>query len=113
MPLIDKEGSLLIKCECHGHILELYNDDWRIEEGLEPTFSVTVWSQSPNAISIKNRLSIIWRMICGKTLDGGDVIITQKDACEIIKFLKLTMKKNNKKLLTFSKKSKLCQKNKR
>lgn len=83
MPVIDDKKNLLIKCTCHYHVLEIEYDDYDDVAN----FNVSVWNQTPHPITILDRLKVIWKMICGKTLDGGDVIIEKSDARAIVNFL--------------------------
>lgn len=94
MSPIHNDDSLLVKCECNSHILEIVNDNYFESEGL---FYVSVWSQYPNSVSFKDRLKSIWKLIRGKNLDGGDVVITQSDATDIVNFLTKKLAENKSK----------------
>lgn len=88
MPVISDKDTLLIRCDCHYHVLEVSNDALGLlEEGLDPYFEVSVWNQSPSPITFKDRLKLIWDLVRGKNLAGGDVMITQDDAVKLIQFL--------------------------
>lgn len=82
---------LMIRCECHGHVLEVASDDFNINEGIEPDFYFSVWNQSPTPFNLRNRVKLIWRLLCGKNLEGGDVMVTSKDVKEIVRFLNKKM----------------------
>jgi len=96
MPSINN-NSLLVKCHGCCHILEIVNDN---DFDSEPLFYVTVWSQYPNSISFIDRLEAIWKLIRGKNLDGGDVIITQSDAADVINFLTKKLAENKSKTIS-------------
>lgn len=88
MPVISDKDTLLIRCDCHYHVLEVSNDALGLmNDGFEPYFEVSVWNQSPTPITFKDRLKMIWDLIRGKNLAGGDVMITQDDAVKLIQFL--------------------------
>jgi hypothetical protein len=93
MPVIPDDNNLLIRCTCHGHVLDVEYDDYewanaKNEDDLpEPVFYVSVWNQTPSPFSFWNRLQMIWGLIRGKNLNGGDVIIELSDAREIVNFL--------------------------
>ena len=97
MPPIHNDDSLLVKCEGHCHILEIVNDN---DFDCETFFYVTVWSQYPNSISFRDRLKAIWKLIRGKNLDGGDVVITQSDATNIVNFLTKKLAENKSKTIS-------------
>jgi hypothetical protein len=99
MPLISDKDTLLIRCDCHYHVLEVSNDSMGLmNDGLEPYFEISVWNQSPSPITFKDRLKMIWTLLRGKNLDGGDVMITQDDATKIIQFLSKKVVENQNKL---------------
>jgi len=93
MPVIPDDKNLLIRCECHYHVLEIeYDDyDWLLSEKEverpKPTFNVSVWNQTPSPYSFWNRLQLIWTLLRGKRIDGGDVIINLSDAKTVVDFL--------------------------
>ena len=87
MPLIDTDKTLLIRCKCHGHVLEITYDDYWIDEGVEPDFNISVWNQTPYPFSFSNRIKLIWDLLLGKNLSGDDVIIESSDAKEIVRFI--------------------------
>lgn len=95
MPVIKNDNTLLIRCSCYYHVLEVTYDDY--EEDL-PNFNISVWNQSPTPISFSDRLKLIWRLIRFKNLEGGDVIIDGSDAKILVNFLtkKLEEIKNGK-----------------
>ncbi len=97
MPVIKDDKTLLIRCTCHYHVLEVTYDDYDTE--LSPYFNISVWNQSPSPLNFWDRCKMIWRLIRFKNLDGGDVIIEKNDAKSIINFLykKLGESKNGKK----------------
>ena len=96
MPVINNDKTLLIRCTCHGHVLEIaYDDDW-VKEDIEPYFYVSVWNQTPFPFSFSQRLKLIWSLLRGKSLSGDDVVIKKSDAKSIVNFL-------NKKLLLLEK----------
>lgn len=109
MPVINGDkNTLLIRCNCHYHVLEITNDDYMLdEEDVCPSFIISIWNQTPVPTNFRERLKLIWRLIRGKNLEGDDVIIEQKDAQAIIQFLdeKLT-EKNQTRLKKYAKKSK-------
>lgn len=78
---------LMVRCECHGHVLEITNDNLGVGDGIEPDFYFSVWNQSPTPFSFIDRIKLIWKLVRGKNLEGGDVIITLKDTQSIIDFL--------------------------
>ena len=80
-------NTLMIRCECHGHVLEVTNDASGVGDGIEPDFYFTVWNQTPFPFSFRNRLHLIWQLICGKNLEGGDVIVSLSDTQAVIDFL--------------------------
>ena len=86
MEIFKKSDKLFLRCECHGHALEIINDSEMAESG-NAYFYVTVWSQYQEPLTIKTRLKIIWSMIRGRRIDGGDVVLTQKTANDLVKFL--------------------------
>lgn len=93
MPVIPDDKNLLIRCECHYHVLEIEYDtyDWANAENKddlpEPVFNVSVWNQTPSPYSLWNRLQLIWTLLRGKRIDGGDVIINLSDAKTVVDFL--------------------------
>lgn len=88
MPVISDKDTLLIRCDCHYHVLEVSNDALGLlEEGLDPYFEISVWNQSPSPLTFKDRIKLIWTLLRGKNLEGGDVMITQDDAVKLIQFL--------------------------
>ena len=87
MPLIDTDKTLLIRCKCHGHVLEITYDNYWLDEGVEPDFNISVWNQTPYPFSFSNRIKLIWDLILGKNLSGDDVIIEKSDAQAIVDFL--------------------------
>lgn len=112
MPVINGDKkTLLIRCKCHSHVLEITNDDWGLDEdGSIPDFDVSVWNQTPVPMSFKERLKLIWHLIRGKNLDGGDVIIEQEDAQAIIQFLDETLESNKARLRQYAKTNKQTKK---
>jgi hypothetical protein len=78
---------LMIRCDCYGHVLEVASDVLGVEDGIIPDFYFSVWNQTPTPFNFWDRLKLIWWLICGKNLEGGDVIISLSDAIEISKFL--------------------------
>ncbi len=93
MPIInDDKNTLLIRCDCHYHVLEVsYDDEWEPN----PIFSFSVWNQTPTPFSFKDRISLIWRLIQGKNLGGGDVVIHTEDIKSIINFLNKKLRKTH------------------
>lgn len=83
----DDPNTLMIRCECHGHVLEVTSDDLGVGDGIQPDFYFSVWNQTPTPFSFRHRLYLIWKLICGKNLEGGDVVVDLKDAVVISKFL--------------------------
>lgn len=77
----------MVRCDCHCHVLEITSDALGVGDGIEPDFYFTVWNQTPIPYSLRNRLSLIWRLIRGKNLEGGDVIVSLSDTQSIIDFL--------------------------
>lgn len=86
MPVIKDDKTLLIRCSCHSHVLEITYDDYWADDGIEQ-FNVSVWNQTPYPFSFSNRLKLIWDLIRGKILSGDDVIIEKSDAQVIVNFL--------------------------
>jgi hypothetical protein len=84
MPVIKDDKTLLIRCTCHYHVLEVSYDD---EYETTPNFNISVWNQSPSPINFWDRLKMIWRLLRFKNLEGGDVIIDKNDAKNLINFL--------------------------
>jgi hypothetical protein len=84
MPVIKDDTTLLIRCACHYHVLEVTYDD---EYETTPNFNISVWNQSPSPINFLDRFKMIWRLLRFKNLDGGDVIIDNNDAKNLINFL--------------------------
>jgi hypothetical protein len=85
MPPIKDDKTLLIRCICHYHILEVTYDNYDADS---PTvFNISIWNQSPVPINFWDRLKMIWRLIRFKNLEGGDVIIENSDAKTLINFL--------------------------
>jgi hypothetical protein len=83
----DDKDTLMIRCDCHGHVLEVASDDLGVGDGIEPDFYFSVWNQTPTPFNWKDRLRLIWRLIRGKNLEGGDVIVNLSDAIVIANFL--------------------------
>lgn len=99
MPVIGDKDTLLIRCDCHYHVLEVSNDALGLlEEGLDSYFEFSVWNQSPSPITFKDRLKLIWDLVRGKNLAGGDVVITQDDAVKLIQFLSKKVVENRNRL---------------
>jgi len=94
MPVIKDDKTLLIRCTCHGHVLEITYDDYWVKEGVEPDFNVSVWNQTPYPFSFSNRIKLIWDLIRGKNLSGDDVIIEKSDAQAIVNFLEKQLNKS-------------------
>lgn len=104
MPKLSEEkNSLFIRCSCHYHVLEVANDDWGIEDGSIPTFDISVWNQSPVPFTFWQRLKLIWTLIWGGKLDGGDVILQPEDAKEVADFLNQKLTENKAKLEEYAK----------
>lgn len=78
---------LMIRCECHGHVLEVASDALGVGDGIEPDFYFSVWNQTPTPFNFLDRIRLIWRLIRGKNLEGGDVIVSLEDTQPIIDFL--------------------------
>ena len=99
MPLISDKDTLLIRCKCHGHVLEISCDDYGMEEdGCIPDFDISVWNQTPAPFSFWQRIKMIYTLAMGRNLDGGDVIIDQEDATVIIQSLSKKLIENQNKL---------------
>jgi hypothetical protein len=94
MPEINKDTTLMVKCDCHGHLLEIQNDTSWLEENWEPYYYVTIWNQDPNPLTFKDRVKMIFRLIFGKRLDGGDVVLTKNDVERIVVFFQTQMANN-------------------
>ena len=98
MSVIKDDKTLMVRCMCHSHILEIaYDDDWDENEALN-VFYFSIWNQTPTPVSFSERLKLIWRLIRGKNLEGDDVLIDKEDARALINFLnkKLGETKNGK-----------------
>jgi hypothetical protein len=80
-------NTLMIRCECHGHVLEVTSDALGVGDGIQPDFYFSVWNQSPTPFCFRDRLRLLWRLIRGKNLEGGDVVVSLDDAVVISKFL--------------------------
>lgn len=80
------------------------------EQGSWPSFDISVWNQTPVPMNFWERLKLIWRLIRGKNLDGGDVIIEQEDAQAIIQFLDETLASNQARLRHYAKTNKQTKK---
>ena len=88
MPVInDDKNTLMIRCDCHGHVLEVTSDALGVGDGIEPDFYFSVWNQTPTPFNLRDRIRLIWRLIRGKNLGGGDVIVSLSDAITIANFL--------------------------
>jgi len=83
----DDKNTLMVRCECHGHVLEVTSDALGVGDGIEPDFYFSVWNQSPTPFSFIDRIKLIWKLVRGKNLEGGDVIVCLKDTQAIIDFL--------------------------
>jgi len=83
----DDKNTLMIRCDCHGHVLEVTSDALGVGDGIEPDFYFSVWNQSPTPFSFIDRIRLIWKLVRGKNLEGGDVIISLEDTQAIIDFL--------------------------
>jgi hypothetical protein len=92
MPSIKNDDTLLIRCSCHCHVLEVTYETYEPT----PTFTVSVWNQSPSPINFWDRLKMIWKLLCFKNLEGGDVIIDNNDAENLINFLTKNIGKSKK-----------------
>ena len=99
MPVIKDDRTLMVRCACHGHVLEIsyeggLSDD--TEEGIlwAPQFEVSIWNQTPYPYSLSNRIRLIWRLLRGKNLSADDVIIEPEDAKAIINFLEKQLNKS-------------------
>lgn len=90
MSVINNEESLLIRCSCHYHVLEISSDSWT---DVPTDFCITVWNQTPTPITFRDRLRLIWKLVQGKNLNGDDVVITKEDAHDIVDFLSKKLKK--------------------
>ncbi len=87
MSIINTDKNILmIRCDCHSHVLEISSDN-NSSVGIIPSFYFTVWNQSPAPFNFRDRLRLIWQLIRGKNLEGGDVIVSLNDADVISKFL--------------------------
>jgi hypothetical protein len=96
MPIInDDKNTLMIRCTCHGHVLEITNDEYAMEDGVMPDFDISVWNQTPFPYSFRNRLRLIWRLLTFQTLNGGDVIVNENDAIRISDFLRRKVEENH------------------
>jgi hypothetical protein len=98
MSVIKDDKTLMVRCKCHGHILEVtYDEDWYENAALN-VFYFSVWNQTPTPVSFFDRLKLIWRLVKGKNLEGDDVLIDKEDARALINFLnkKLGETKNGK-----------------
>jgi len=84
MPVIKDDKTLMIRCKCHEHILEVTDDEYWYEN---TGFYFSVWNQTPTPVSFSDRLKLIWRLVRGKNLEGGDVLIDKEDARSLINFL--------------------------
>ena len=85
MPVIKDDKTLLIRCVCHYHVLEVTYDTY--DKKISPYFNFSIWNQSPSPINFWDRLKMIWRLLCFKNIDGDDVIITNDDTKNLINFL--------------------------
>lgn len=97
MPVIKDDKTLMIRCTCHGHVLEISYEDWSDEDSelmWEPQFDVSIWNQTPYPYSFSNRMKLIWRLLRGKNLSADDVIIEKSDALAIVNFLEKQLNKN-------------------
>jgi hypothetical protein len=99
MPLISDKNTLLIRCKCHGHVLEISCDDYDMEDRGVPDFDISVWNQTPAPFSFWQRIQMIYTLVMGRNLDGGDVIIDREDAEVIIQFLTEKLIANQNKMI--------------
>ena len=79
MPVIKDDKTLMVRCTCYGHVLEITYDDYLTDECFPPTFNVSIWNQTPYPYSFSNRIKLIWRLLRGKNLSADDVIIEKSD----------------------------------
>ena len=89
MPVISNTDTLLLRCMCHGHVLEISVDDWN---DIPTDFAISVWNQCPIPITFWDRLIMIWTLVRGKNFDAGDVLVTLADAELIVEFLTRQLK---------------------
>ena len=80
-------NTLMVKCNCYSHVLEVTSDALGVIDGITPDFYFTIWNQTPIPYSFIQRLKLIWNLIFGKNLNGADIIVDLSDAVAISKFL--------------------------
>lgn len=88
MPNITKdENTLMVKCACHSHALELTLFDYGKDS--VPQIYLAVWSlgQRPLKLRWRDRLRWVWYLLKDGELHGDDVILDEKDAIAIANFL--------------------------
>ena len=88
MPVIsNNEDSIMVKCECRSHALEVMYDDW--DKDTAPAINIAIWSlgQRPMKLRWKDRFRWIWYLLKDGSLHGDDVIINENDAIAISRFL--------------------------
>ena len=92
--LKDGKNTIFAKCDCSHHALEVTNDTDMYGSNEKPILAVSIWNQTPYPYSFKNRMSLIWTLIRGKSMNAGDVILNQDDALELSKFISTKVKEN-------------------
>jgi len=89
MPIIKKDNeSIMVKCSCHSHALEIMIDDW--DKDTVPLIYVGIWThgQRPMPLRWRDRLRWIYYLLKDGRLHADDVILDEKDAVDVSNFLR-------------------------
>lgn len=88
MPVIsNNEDSIMIKCACHSHALEIMFDDW--DKDTIPMIYMGIWThgQRPMPLRWRDRLRWIYYLLKDGRLHADDVVINEHDAITLANFL--------------------------
>jgi hypothetical protein len=84
---LENDKTLMLRCGCHSHLLEIYNNG-------ENFFEVVIWRSYPKRESLWERLRLCWRVICHKNLLLDDMVLDDIQAKEAIDFLNRQLEEN-------------------
>ncbi len=81
------EESLMVKCACSQHALEISLDDF--DKDSVPAISMGIWShgQRPMPLRWRDRFRWVWYLLKDGRLHADDIVINEHDAIAIANYL--------------------------
>jgi len=87
--------SCFFKCECSCHALEINRFKEEFEKRTNTEFNFSIWGlgRSGEILNFRSRLRWCWKIICTGYPWADTVILTDKQADEICKFIQEELQK--------------------